>query len=262
MLSLSTLKNSIFSSLSGQTISLFDAAFFIFNNDCINSSEEPNKTKLEIQNIQSQQTKTKEKDPWSLDLFEDVKTTTNDSILSNPQKPAVTKLIKEPKIVRSLSQPHVNTNQCFALFNLRQRAEQKRPEVLENKQYPSDFYLYSLVWACVIMLFWKNLMLLPILPVSILIYFIKHVGSYLGIWNILQGYYIVLREHLVHWCSQRIDAIAPIPIRGLYRIMQTINTSLKNSIKDSIDTVSSCVVIFALLIFVICASIFFVFQVK
>lgn len=188
-----------------------------------------------------------------MDLFQDLKTTTSETI----EKPKI--ILKEPKIVRSLSQPHVTTSQRFTIFNLR---EKKRPEVLQEAQNASDFYLYSLVWACVVMLFWKNLMLLPILPIPILIYFIKHIGLYLGIWGVLNGYYVVLKGHLVRWSSERIDAIAPVPIRGLYRILRTINASLKNSIKDSIDSVSSCVVIFALLVFVVCASIFFVFQVK
>lgn len=168
--------------------------------------------------------------------------------------------------MRSLSHPHVNTNprfsSAFGIFNVAQKTEKKKPESLEDTQYASDFYLYSLVWACVVMLFWKNMMLLPILPIPILIYFIKHVGIYLGIWGVLNGYYQVLRGHLSRWCTERVDAIAPVPIRGLYRILRSINASLRNSIKESIDTVSSCVVIFALLIFVICASIFFVFQVK
>lgn len=187
-----------------------------------------------------------------MDLFQDLKPTSE-------TKPKIR--TKEQKIVRSLSQPQVTTTPARNYFTLFQ---QKRPTILQEHQEnnASDFYLYTLMWACVVMLFWKNLMLLPILPIPILIYFVKHLGWYLGIWGVLKGYCVAVKGHLLAWCGQRIDAIAPVPIRGLYRILRTINASLKNSIKDSIDSVASCVVIFALLVFVGCASIFFVFQVK
>lgn len=60
---------------------------------------------------------------------------------------------------------------------------------------------------------------------------------------------------------ERYDALVPIPIRGLCRITVKANTALKNGIKDSIDTVASCVVIFGLIIFVVCGSIFIAIQV-
>lgn len=247
--------------LSGESVSLFDVAFLVFNNRSSTQEKpheeiKPDDNTENPQNLEAQSTKTKQKDPFSLELFENKKSSTNITD-TNP----TVHYLKQPIITRSLSQPHVTANQRFTLFNLYQKPVTKRPENLEDEQYASDFYLYTLMWACVIMLFWKNMMLLPILPIPILIYFIKHVGWYLGIWGVLSGYYAVLREYLVRWSNERIDALAPVPIRGLYKTLQTINSSLKDSIKNSIDTVSSCVVIFVLLIFVICASIFFVFQV-
>lgn len=237
----------------------------IFNNQTCRIPE-TNKSQSNTDTVEDNKTEIKRKDPWSLDLFSTTPAATTATVAESAsiKKDSEEHKIKqkEPKIVRSLSQPHVNTKQRFTLFNRFQSIEkQQRPENLIEEQNASDFYIYTLIWACVIMLFWKNMMLLPILPIPILIYFIKHIGLYLGIWGILNNYYTVLKEHLVCWSCERIDAIAPVPIRGLYKILQKFNASLKNSIKDSIDTVSSCVVIFALLIFVVCASIFFVFQV-
>lgn len=262
-----------------------EAGFLIFAKRPL-SAEDSKENKDTPENAKSQSSdvmreggdeasKAKQKDPWSLDLFEDIKSASATSLNStsvtsttrkneqrSPAKPIAKFKFKEPKIVRSLSQPHVNANSRFGLFSLCQKTERKRPETVEDTQYASDFYLYTLVWACVIMLFWKNIMLLPILPIPILIYFFKHVGLYLGIWGVLNGYFQILKQHLRQWCIERVDALAPVPVRGLYKILKSINTSLKNSIKESIDTVSSCVVICALLVFFICASIFFVFQVN
>mgnify|MGYP005983690431 FL=1 len=63
------------------------------------------------------------------------------------------------------------------------------------------------------------------------------------------------------WCNERHDALVPVPIRGLYRVVHKINTFLKTSVKESIDTVASCVVILGLIIFLTCASIFIAVQV-
>lgn len=254
----------------GKSVSLLEAALLLFNSTSTtikpHENPKPTDTSAEVQNFESTTNKPNEKDPWSLDLFENAKSTTTTSDTNVIKTTPAAKIqLKEPKIVRSLSQPQIinNTNQRFALFNLGKLSDKRiRPESFEQEQLASDFYLYSLVWACVVMLFWKNLMLLPILPIPILIYTIKRVGSYLGVWGVLSGYCVVLSGHFVRWCSERIDALAPVPIRGLYRILRTVNASLKDSIRNSIDTVSSCVVIFALLIFVVCASIFFVFQVS
>lgn len=134
--------------------------------------------------------------------------------------------------------------------------------LIDTETYESTFYLYSVLWACVVMLFWKNVMLLPLLPVPILFYIIKHIGFYLGLWSYLYEKFHDVFKVLSAWCEQRHDALVPVPIRGLYRVVHKVNTTLKTGVKDSIDTVASCVVIFGLIVFLICASIFIALQVK
>lgn len=133
------------------------------------------------------------------------------------------------------------------------------PKIEDN--FASDFYIYSLLWACAFMIFWKNPFLLPILPVPILIYTIKHVGIFTGFWDLILKNYEKISDLLKAWCTERCDAIMPMPVRGLSRISVKANTALKNGIKDSIDTVASCVVIFGLIIFVLCGSVFVIIQV-
>lgn len=227
----------------------------------------------------------KEQDPWSLDLFTELKPPKPDSNLSNasllitnqgdvhviPQKHLPSSSLNtetkklEQKITRSISQPQVNTSPYVrypsGLFKLYRKEQRQRPESLEETQYASDFYLYTIMWACVVMIFWKNMILLPILPIPIFIYVVKHIGLYLGVWNILGEYWVKIRQSVSHWCSERSDALVPLPVRGIYKVTKSVNVTIKKSTKESIDTVASCVVISALIIFVICASIFFVFQV-
>lgn len=229
------------------------------------------------------------KSPWSLELFDDTKpenpqpNVEDASLLITskgrvhvipPQTTSKSPLLKgikskagrfDPKLKRSLSQPYVNSPYLkygSGLFSLYRKPQRKRPTNLQNEEYASDFYLYTLIWACVAMLFWKNVMLLPFLPIPILIYVIKHVGLYLGVWSWIYGYWSKVRDVLSQWCTERSDALLPVPVRGLCRVVGKANTTLKSTVKESIDTVASCVVISALLVFTICASIFIVFQVS
>jgi predicted PurR-regulated permease PerM len=220
-------------------------------------------------------TKSKSKDPYSLELFEEDKADRlkrTDSELSNASVLITNQgihLISKPQkeLKRSLSQPQFFSGARLkgrsSLLNLNRRISYKgsTQSLLDTEKYESTFYLYSVLWACVIMLFWKNIILLPLLPLPILLYCIKHAGKYFGLWNWL---YERLQNAIIavnNWCNERHDALVPVPIRGLYRVVHKVNIFMKTSIKESIDTVASCVVIFGLIIFLTCASIFIVFQI-
>lgn len=217
-----------------------------------------------------------QKDPWALDLFEEEKSTSqlsDTSLLINNQGIHV---IQKPKhlqpflnaketkrLKRSLSQPQFHSKPKTSLINLTRKLSfiDSNKTATDDEKYESTFYLYSIMWACVVMIFWKNSMLIALLPVPILIYVIKHVGYYLSLWSWLNERLTSLLNLLSVWCYERHDALIPVPVRGLYRITDKINNYLKESIKNSIDTVASCVVIFGLIVFLICASIFIVLQV-
>lgn len=214
---------------------------------------------------------TKPKDPYSLELFEEDKIKRTDSELSNASVLITNQgihLISKPKeLKRSLSQPQFSSPRLkgrSSLLNLSRKISLKgsTQSLLDTEKYESTFYLYSVLWACIVMLFWKNMFLVPLLPLPILLYCIKHVGQYFGLWSWL---YERLKNGMCavnNWCNERHDALVPVPIRGLYRVIHKVNIFLKTSIKESIDTVASCVVIFGLIIFLTCASIFIAVQVR
>ncbi|KAK9746388.1 hypothetical protein QE152_g6196 [Popillia japonica] len=82
-----------------------------------------------------------------------------------------------------------------------------------------------------------------------------------GVWQWLYGYWKQFSSIFAIWFNDRYDALVPIHIRGLCKVTYNVNYKFKQAIKESIDTVSSCVVIFGLIIFVICASIFIAIQI-
>lgn len=174
-----------------------------------------------------------------------------------------------PKFKRAFSQSHIGLPLLKArskVFSFRKLSDSQRTSyhTFTHGEYASesDLYIYTLLWACGFMIIWKHSILLPIIPIPILIYVIKHLGIYMGFWSIIQTYWNKFSSIILNWCSDRYDAIIPVPIRGLCRITVKTNGALKNGIRDSFDTVASCVVIFGLIIFVICGSIFIAVQVS
>ncbi|KAF7279665.1 hypothetical protein GWI33_006830 [Rhynchophorus ferrugineus] len=218
-------------------------------------------------------------DPWSLELFNDNKSNTEqdqpatgvlitnhgihlvqatDSLNPSPIK------IDRPSFQRSLSQPQFLSSRLKKsnLLGLSRKINLRNSNLsISDTTYESTFYLYSVIWCCVIMLFWKNIMLLPLLPLPILYYVVKHSGTYLGLWRYLFEKISQIFQSVAKWCTERHDALVPVPIRGLYKVIHKINAAVKNAIKDSIDTVASCVVIIGLIVFLICASIFTALQI-
>lgn len=232
---------------------------------------------------------TTDKDPWSLELFDDGPPVPADTGLSNAsviitnqgihliqqKKPTITEILNKPKrtkiphvLQRSLSQPHFANSVAQihkgTILSLGRKLSlnYSRSSLIDVETYESTFYLYSVLWLCIIMMFWKNVMLLPLLPIPILFYVIKHLGIYLGLWSYLYEKFKSIFDSVASWCQERHDALVPVPIRGIYRVIHKANSILKNGIKDSIDTVASCVVIFGLIVFLICASVFIAVQVS
>ncbi|XP_060526969.1 transmembrane protein 245 [Cylas formicarius] len=203
----------------------------------------------------------KEEDPWTLELFRDElkNRTTIDAkqirfSLMNETKPK-----EKPMFQRSISQPYFHSGRLRRsnLISLRKKIVVMEPE----EAYESTFYLYSVFWACVAMFFWKNVMFLPLLLIPILYYVAKHFGIYLGVWMYLSDKFSCLVQVISDWCDERHDALVPVPVRGLYKVVEKVNATVKSSLKSSIDTVASCVVMFGIIVFVISASIFIFIQI-
>lgn len=256
----------------GKEISMIESTIMTLKNKSLQETTNDTKTNEKgdtpITNKTKQETDQKseaENNPWKLELFE---TKTEEKGDSKPKVDETTEQIqptsvqKIKKLQRSLSQPAP-----FSQLNKlnASRVGSLKPQISScyngDDSVASDIYLYTLPWACCAMLFWKNITLLPLLPLPIIIYMLKHVGFYLGIWQWLGGHFVKLMEIIKNWCDERFDALVPIPIRGLYRIVLKSNAVIKDNVKDSIDTVSSIVVILGLIIFVTCASVFFAIQV-
>ncbi|KDR24460.1 transmembrane protein 245 isoform X2 [Zootermopsis nevadensis] len=125
----------------------------------------------------------------------------------------------------------------------------------------SDKYLYGVLYGCVLMLLYKHSWFLQLCPIPIFIYIVKHTGQYLGIWSLLLDQLASLKHHLLSWCTKRWNALFPAPLVGLFKLGVKVNEKVMESLKASVNSAASVVVIFGITIITICASILLAVQV-
>lgn len=86
------------------------------------------------------------------------------------------------RLVRSNSE-YMNTYDIYTAIgrNLRLQALESiasQKDVNCENRKESSKYIYGVIWACIMMVLWKNFWMLHFLPILIAIYFIKHLGTF------------------------------------------------------------------------------------
>ncbi|CAL7949983.1 unnamed protein product [Xylocopa violacea] len=132
---------------------------------------------------------------------------------------------------------------------------------LENDNVDTDKYMYGALYACIGMLLWKHRWMIYILIVPIAFYIVKQLGNYFGLWKMIENQWNVMIEIIRTWCIERHQALLPVNVRGLYKVVIIVDEKLTKALKASVDSVVTIAVIFGLLVFTACASIFITIQV-
>ncbi|OAD60397.1 hypothetical protein WN48_05696 [Eufriesea mexicana] len=132
---------------------------------------------------------------------------------------------------------------------------------IDNDKVDTDKYMYGALYGCIGMLLWKHRWMIYILIIPIAFYIVKQLSSYFGVWKLVKNQYNIIIQIIKTWCINRHQALLPANIRGLYKIGIIIDEKLTKALKASIDSVVTIAVIFGLLIFTTCTSIFITVQV-
>lgn len=132
---------------------------------------------------------------------------------------------------------------------------------IENDKVDTDKYMCGALYACIGMLLWKHRWMIYILIIPIAFYIIKQLGSYFGIWKMIGNQCNIIVQIIKTWCTERHQALLPVNVRGLYKIGIIVDEKLTKVLKASVDSVVTIAVIFGLLVFTTCTSIFITIQV-
>ncbi|XP_034243899.1 transmembrane protein 245 isoform X1 [Thrips palmi] len=126
----------------------------------------------------------------------------------------------------------------------------------ESDRITSEKCLYVLGWTCLAVFIWNHMWLLHFLPVTIIVYLIKNLGHYFGVWKWMSANFEILLSSLSQWSAVRKEALCPPFVAGLMKIQISLRQQILHSLRDSVDSAASVLVILALLVFLLSTTIF------
>lgn len=111
------------------------------------------------------------------------------------------------------------------------------------------------------MLVWKHIWLLPVTLFFLAIHVMKRLLDYFGVWLFFENHYNNIMGKIKGWWKLRQSALLPAHVRGLGKMASVCNASFRDMGYSSVDTVSTCIVIVGLILFLTVASVFIFIQI-
>ncbi|CAG4954205.1 unnamed protein product [Parnassius apollo] len=188
--------------------------------------------------------------------------TGNESSQSSPRH---AKMLFKTRTLSALPLSNVKTkppieNRILASYKQRSLDENYMRNNFNNDD-ESAIYFKLLFFACFCMLVWKHIWLLPVMVFFLAIHFIKWMLNFFGVWLFFENYYNNVMAKVKGWWGDRKSALVPAHIRGVSKMLSICNSSVTEMAYDSVDTVSSCIVIIGLIFFVTVAVVFVCIQI-
>ncbi|CAK9813950.1 Transmembrane protein 245 [Anthophora quadrimaculata] len=253
--------------LEGKNMTFMEAIYFSLTNNLITNVQQNSlyslKSKTSIESIDEETTDTKVKNEEQrgkttalmTDIGSSMKLSRKSMSLDAGNTVTTSHKLRPPSNVAS----SMTLRDRYLLRRL--KTELRMSIDIENDKVDTDKYMYGALYACIGMLLWKHRWMIYILIIPIAFYIIKQFGNYFGLWKIIGSQCDIVMHGIKAWCIERHQAILPPNVRGLYKIGIIIDEKLTKVLKASVDSVVTVAVIFGLLVFTICTSIFITIQV-
>ncbi|GBP43202.1 Transmembrane protein 245 [Eumeta japonica] len=152
-------------------------------------------------------------------------------------------------------------SQILASLKKRSFIENYEKNNLENDEEETALYFKLLFFGCTCVLIWKHIWLLPMMLFFLGIHVVKRMLVFFGVSLFFKKQYGNVMNKFDSWWRDRQSAIVPAHVRGICKMLSVLNSNIRSAAYDSVDSVSSCIVITGLILFVICASIFICIQI-
>lgn len=120
----------------------------------------------------------------------------------------------------------------------------------------SEFYFRALFLACAATVFYNHVWLLFVAAVPVVVY-AAHVATVsFAVRDVVHAQCADLTERLHRWVIVRHSAVLPVCLPGVMRLNRKVHRAVRRTLRDSIDTGSSILMIVLLLLTVIFAGVF------
>ncbi|OWR54388.1 hypothetical protein KGM_202248 [Danaus plexippus plexippus] len=185
----------------------------------------------------------------------------NDQLRSSRQA----KMLFKTRTLSALPLQNVKTKSAFESRLLASFKQRSLDENYIRNNFNDDetaLYFKLLFFGCFCMLIWKYIWLLPVMLFFLAIHIIKISLNFFGVWLFFENQCNNLTAKIGGWWNDRKSAVIPAQIRGIGKMLSLCNKSVIEMAYESIDTVSTCIVITGLILFVAVATIFICIQVK
>nr|XP_049704548.1 transmembrane protein 245 isoform X2 [Helicoverpa armigera] len=160
-----------------------------------------------------------------------------------------------------LSNPKIKYDtRLLAAFKQRSLDENYMKNNFDNDE-ETAIYFKLLFFGCLCMLVWKHIWLLPVTLFFLAIHVLKRLLDYFGVWLFFENHYNNVMGKIKAWWKLRQSALLPAHVLGLGKVASVCNASFRNMAYSSVDTVSTCIVIVGLILFLTFAIIFIFIQI-
>ncbi|XP_035449270.2 transmembrane protein 245 isoform X1 [Spodoptera frugiperda] len=184
----------------------------------------------------------------------------NEPIQSSPRHP---KMLFKTRTLSALplSNPKIKCDTRFLnAFKQRSLDENYIKNNFDNDE-ETALYFKLLFFGCLCMLVWKHIWLLPVTLFFLAIHVMKRLLDYFGVWLFFENHYNNIMGKIKGWWKLRQSALLPAHVRGLGKMASVCNASFRDMGYSSVDTVSTCIVIVGLILFLTVASVFIFIQI-
>ncbi|XP_035657815.1 transmembrane protein 245-like isoform X2 [Branchiostoma floridae] len=157
-------------------------------------------------------------------------------------EPSPQKQPSSAETIRPASLPDTPKRQSKSLLESTQARKKSKQMPFSNK------CILWLVYAIVVVRLWMNLWILELLPIPLSVLLFKKIAVRVSTWEVFQTKLQHHKQTAKDWLSVRQEALAPRPIRGLWKLFLQGDKKISNMLEKSLNALTSTFVILLLLV--------------
>ncbi|XP_071451759.1 transmembrane protein 245 [Hetaerina americana] len=138
--------------------------------------------------------------------------------------------------------------------------EEAAAEEEEANFIKSYTIIYGVMWACVCTQIIKNPWVIQLLFLPLSLCLLQRTCQYFEVWAKICIQVRPITEGVRNWYKIHEEAIIPLPVKGLYKLMLALNGKVTTSLLKCVDAAASMAVMFGLLFFGLTAFVFLIVQ--
>ncbi|KAH8295441.1 hypothetical protein KR018_011120 [Drosophila ironensis] len=127
----------------------------------------------------------------------------------------------------------------------------------ESESHQSGTFFKLLFYACLGTFLYRNVWMFILAAIPVLLHLIYTVGAYTGITQFVCGKINELYLALRAWAIEHHSAVLPLCLPGVLELNYKINKIVRDSLKASVESVTSILMIILMLLIIVFLSVFF-----